>query len=124
MRRALFLLVLLLAATPLLAQPSEEDIKGWLQGVEIVVGKKWLFFDRTERLQAASIARVKLVEHKEQIEINPLKPNTGTAWAAFTYTLSDGKGLELEAVFNYEFKQGLTRRTRTLKPPPLVKIKR
>lgn len=124
MRLALSLLFLLVTATPLLAQPGEEELKNWLHGTEIVVGKKWFFLERTERLQATNITRVKLVQHQEQIEISPLKANTGTAWAEFTYTLPDKKSLELEAVFNYEFKQGITKRTRTLKPPPLVKVKK
>ncbi len=120
----LALLFLLCVATPLLAQPSEEELKNWLQGTEIVVGKKWFFLDRTERLQTTNFTRVKVVQHKEQLELSPLKANTGTAWAEFTYTLPDKRSLELEAVFNYEFKQGLTQRTRTLKPPPLVKVKK
>lgn len=123
MRPAL-LLLLLSVATPLLAQPAEEELKSWLNGTEIIVGKKWFFLDRTERLQAANFTRVKRVQHQEQIEFNPLKANTGTAWAEFTYTLPDKKSVELEAVFNYEFKQGITKRTRTLKPPPLVKVKK
>ncbi|MST00262.1 MAG: hypothetical protein EXS32_16665 [Opitutus sp.] len=118
------LLLLFATATPLLAQPSEEDLRNWLQGVEIVVGKKWFFLDRTERLQSTNFTRVKLVQHKEQLEFSPLKANLGTAWAEFRYTLPDKKSLEMEAVFNYEFKQGLTQRTRTLKPPPLVKVKK
>ncbi len=120
----LALIFLFSAATSLLGQSSEEELKNWLHGTEIVVGKKWFLFDRTERLQAANFTRVKLVQHKEQLELNPLKTNTGTAWAEFTYSLPDKRSLELEAVFNYEFKQGLTGRTRTLKPPPLVKVKK
>jgi hypothetical protein len=89
-------------------RPTEETVKKWLQGVEITLERRSLWFDRKEKLDPAKLLDL-TVTGGSIIQKPPPFANYGVTTRSFDYP--DGKGGKNRyvVVIEYEWSFSLTK---------------
>ena len=85
-----------------IANPSEDEVRQWVAGKEVVVEQRWYWFDKAVSLRAYAMADVKIVKCEEVLKLKPWEQNIGTAVVHFNYR--DGQlVVPVEAILTYTY---------------------
>ncbi|MCX8110805.1 MAG: hypothetical protein N3D15_06110 [Syntrophorhabdaceae bacterium] len=96
------------------AAPDINEVKHWLDGKEIVVGKTLWIFNSTEKIRPEKITSIKIVDYKEPFSINPFTNNRGNLMVEFNYASKKGN-IQCTASIMYEWEMGWSGKTRYFK---------